>query len=69
MVCAVPQPVDNERRRIRDGQGEGLRHVLGGIVPDGDCVCRYGNADVPVGQGAGGDAYEGEKRSLRGGAA
>lgn len=54
---------------IRDSQGEGLRHVLGGIVPDGDCVCRYGNADAPVGQGAGGDAYEGEKRSLRCGVA
>ena len=59
MVCAVPQPADREGRGICDGEGAGLRDVLGGGVPERDGVCRYEDADAAFGPCARGDALQG----------
>ena len=53
------QPADREGRGICDGEGAGLRDVLGGGVPERDGVCRYEDADAAAGSCAGRVALQG----------
>jgi len=59
MIRTVPQPPDRKGRGVCDGEGAGLRDVLGGGVPERDGVCRYEDADAASGPCARGDAQQG----------
>ena len=62
MVRTLPQRADRQGRGVCDGEGEGLRHVLGGGVPARDGVRRDEDADAASGPRARGDALQGVER-------
>jgi len=59
MIRTVPQPPDRKGRGVCDGEGAGLRDVLGGCVPERDGMYRYEDADAAFGPCARGDALQG----------